>query len=59
MFITDEYTNTECATVVLTVKELKTFAADVANQADNQKIAIVCGVDSIGGEYVGFHRVND
>ena len=53
------YTNNENTRIILTVEELQTFAKDFANANKNQKIAIVCGTDNLGGQYVGIERVKD
>lgn len=54
-----EYTNSENTRIVLTIEELRTFVKDFANAEKSEKVAIVHGVDNLGGEYVGIERVKN
>jgi hypothetical protein len=53
------YSNKEFDRVELTIGELRTLVRSFENADKNQKVAIVRGVDSLGGEYVEISRVRD
>ncbi len=53
------YSNREFGRVELTIDELRTLVRSFEKADKKQKVAIVRGIDSLGGEYVGIERVKD